>query len=98
MLNKGVNEKSRSYDKCFFSFLPTAVCRLPLFPAQDTWLISFLILNLFNIFEISLCVSKSSGTVLVYTFMLDKYNRVSSLNSLSLDLPFLNTLYPLELG
>lgn len=64
-------------------FCPTAVCRLPLFPAQDTWLISFLILNLFNIFEISLCVSKSSGTVLVYTFMLDKYNRVSSLNSLS---------------
>ena len=70
----------------------------PFVSCSNTWLISFLILNLFNIFEISLCVSKSSGTVLVYTFMLDKYNRVSSLNSLSLDLPFLNTLYPLELG
>lgn len=68
------------------------------FLLKSTWLISFLILNLFNIFEMSLCISKSSGTVLVYTFMLDKYNRVSSLNSLSLDLPLLNKLYSLELG
>lgn len=34
MLNKGVNENTRSYDKCFSSFLPHS-CRLHLFPAQE---------------------------------------------------------------
>lgn len=52
-------------------FCPTAAGSI-CFLLKNTCLISFKMLNLFNIFEISLCISKSAGTVLVYTFMLDK--------------------------
>lgn len=98
MWSQWVNEKDRSYLKLLSSFLPCScvdsLCSL----LESTWLISFLILNLFNIYEIGLCISKSSGTVWAYTPVLGNWNRVPSLYSPSLAWPLSNKLYPLVLG